>query len=1003
MAFLKQGITGLLVTLACSFFGVARVAAAGPELITAAPAANGSTASGFSAGGQISGDGRFVLFQSTASDVSPSRTWGGVVNLFLADRQENTVTLISKNAAGSGGANASCVNATMSDDGKFVVFETTATNLVGNDNDDATDIYLRDVAAGTTVRLSTHNLDLAPSHRGSSTNASISGTGQRIVYKSGPDLAAASATKIPLFYLYDRSVGTNRIVWSINMSSIYTNMTFEPVISKSGRMVFFEAVARNLVTGATTYGRQAYAYDLETEELQLISSNVMTVLNRPANTVADHYLRGVSSNGNVAVFLSNVPAPSNPSVRTNYLFRHSLSENVTELIATNVNWATDGVAPFPEIAVSADGQFVAYGLKGNIYRWDAAAKESELVSVTLSGAAVLNSTNVSAPFMSADGRYVAFVSAATNLVEGVSSTTPQLYRRDMLTQTTTLVTAQPGGILATNTAVYDGSISDDGKSIVFTSTDEGLADGDINGGPDCLIWDETKTPRISPVSKLSSVAKTFKAHRFLSVSPQPMSSNGRIVAFSGQLEAVGIAPQIWLRDRTQKITKLVSFEPTTGDSYTSASYNAFVSADGRWIGYQTSASNLVSGVTDTNNAVDVILYDAQTETNRLVTMAANQSRAAISGGELRAMSLDGRYLAIASASTALMDPPVAMTGPGTAVYLWDRVSGAFQLITHGANASGIRGAHTNIVFSPDSRRLAMFAVGAVQYIDARTGLATQGSSAGAVTLLIHEMETGLTKGYVASSVSNRVLAFSPDGTKLFTTVLNTLPRGVTRIDLATGAEDSITFNAGQATAFDSSLGGETLAFTMDTTAPFIGLVDFVTGQSNVIATVSAKYPTRPEINADGSVIIFQNYANSLEIGDTNGYPNPVIFDLAAQTLTPIGNGDGPTVGHVLSADGSTLLTLTQSSDLVAEDNNNSMDLVAFAITAAPKIRADLDGALVELRFAATDADYILETASAVDANAASWQQVSADRTVVGDSVVVRVSLSDAMRFFRLRK
>jgi WD40 repeat protein len=369
------------------------------------------------------------------------------------------------------------------------------------------------------------------------------------------------------------------------------------------------------------------------------------------------------------------------------------------------------------------------------------------------------------------------------------------------------------------------------------------------------------------------------------------------------------------------------------------------------------------------------------------------------------MSLDGRYLAIASASTTLVDPPATMTGIGTAVYLWDRVGGGFRLVTRGPNGVGVRGAHTNVVFSPDSRRLAMFAVGTVEYTDARTGQAAQGASAGAVTLLIHEIESGVTKGYVATA-TNRVLAFSPDGSKLVTTALgNTTTRGLWRIDLATGVEEAITFEAGQARAFESSSGGEKIAFTFDSIAtPFVGLLDFASANTNAIASVNAPYPSRPEINADGSIVIFQNYANAPAVGDTNGYPNPFVYDIGTETVSTIANGNGASVGNILSADGSTLLVLSHASDLVVSDYNNSIDVIAYAISAPPRIFVQAGAAGVDLRIAAATAlDFVLESATAVDGAPGSWEAVTANQTMEGGSIVVRVSLSDSMRFFRLRK
>src|SRR5688572_28560963 len=83
---------------------------AGVELIsTNAPDTN-RLAKGFSGGGEISGDGRFILFQSTAPDITSTVTGGGIVNLFLLDRVSGSVSLVSPSVNGDGGAEAACVN-----------------------------------------------------------------------------------------------------------------------------------------------------------------------------------------------------------------------------------------------------------------------------------------------------------------------------------------------------------------------------------------------------------------------------------------------------------------------------------------------------------------------------------------------------------------------------------------------------------------------------------------------------------------------------------------------------------------------------------------------------------------------------------------------------------------------------------------------------------------------------------------------------------------------------
>src|ERR1017187_10391841 len=98
----------------------------------------------------LSPDGRFVVFSSAANDLVPGGNSFYSLNVFLRDRTGNTTVLVSGNLSGTGGGNGSSMLGQVSTNGQFVVFQSDASNLVPNDTNGVTDIFVRDLVAGTT-------------------------------------------------------------------------------------------------------------------------------------------------------------------------------------------------------------------------------------------------------------------------------------------------------------------------------------------------------------------------------------------------------------------------------------------------------------------------------------------------------------------------------------------------------------------------------------------------------------------------------------------------------------------------------------------------------------------------------------------------------------------------------------------------------------------------------------------------------------------------------------
>jgi Tol biopolymer transport system component len=289
--------------------------------------------------------------------------------------------------------------------------------------------------------------------------------------------------------------------------------------------------------------------------------------------------------------------------------------------------------------VSGDGRYVAFiseaslvaddtNTTNDVYVWDALQLRYERVSVAADGGATDGTSR--RPTISANGRYVAFESVSTNLVAGDTNGQMDIFVRDRVAGTTTRVSVSSSGAQATGISTYP-SISADGTVIAFHSTAFDLVPNDTNGALDVFVRDLVAgtTTRISE--------PTGGGEADAGAGGPVVSGDGRVVAFvssSTNLVAddTNNNPDIFVHDRTSGITERVSVSSTGGQA-SGASGSPALSYDGRFVAFNTNATDLVP---DSSSLGATAVRDrvAHTTTN------------AYPGGiayEL-ALSSDGRYL-----------------------------------------------------------------------------------------------------------------------------------------------------------------------------------------------------------------------------------------------------------------------------------------------------------------------------------------------------------------------
>ena len=220
--------------------------------------AGGAEANQGSDEADISADGRFVAFASSASNLVAGDT-NGVNDVFVRDRQLGTIERISVSSAGIEG-DARSYRPNISDDGRYVVFQSAATNLVPGDTNGWEDAYLHDRQSGATERVSLGDQGQEPNMDASF--PAVSADGRYVVFSSAANnLVADDTNGFPDVFVRDRVNGTIEIVSLGNSAEQGNQFSAAPSITPDGRIVLFYSGASNLVAGDTNGRSDVFARD----------------------------------------------------------------------------------------------------------------------------------------------------------------------------------------------------------------------------------------------------------------------------------------------------------------------------------------------------------------------------------------------------------------------------------------------------------------------------------------------------------------------------------------------------------------------------------------------------------------------------------------------------------------------------------------------------------------------------------------------------------------------
>ncbi len=426
-----------MVVVLVSVFGVATgaMAATPGDIALSSSNAAGTQGNNASSVSAISPDGRYVAFTSTATNLVSPATSGP--QLFRKDLSGGGVVLVSANSSGTQG-NAGGVYPDLSYDGRYVTFTSSATNLVSPASS-GTQVFRKDLATGQVVLVSTNSSGVQGNN--TSLYSAITSDGLYITFSSGATNLVSPATTGEQVFRKDLATGQVALV-STNSSGVQGNNTsLYPTLSDDGRYIAFTSLATDLVTPASS-GLQIFRKDLSTGQVVLVSANSSGTQGNNQSLYTN-----LSPDGRYVVFTSDATNLVTPATSSQQVFRKDVTNGHIVLVSKNSSGVQGNGGSFSS-AQSDDGRYVSFysvatnlvtpASSGNqVFRKDLASGHVDVVSSNSSATQGNAGSEVSwLATISANGRYITFDSASTNLVSP-ATTNQQVYRKQLSVNPTT--------------------------------------------------------------------------------------------------------------------------------------------------------------------------------------------------------------------------------------------------------------------------------------------------------------------------------------------------------------------------------------------------------------------------------------------------------------------------------------------------------------------------------------------------------------------------------------
>ncbi len=808
--------------------------------------------------GNMTDDGRYIAYTSPAEDIVPGLVAREYFDVFVFDRLTGS-TVLASHASGRPEVEVGGSNGQISDDGRFVLFQSGSTSVVEGivDHNASNDVFLLDRNTSITRLVSSSATSSSTTSNRASFATAISKDGSVVAFSSDSTNVVAGVSdenNARDLFLMNRHSGSVALVsraFGTSSSTPFSGHLVSYVqLSDDGRFVSYGTEASNVLPpGVDTNGESdAFIFDTLTFQTQLVSrrdGNSNAVANRGGypyaissdgrrvlyGTYADNVLSGIiDENGRFDMFVFSAVDS------TTRLLTHSLADLDRTLDYGGFAYRMSADGAF--VLVRTLDQRVVPELADNNGWRDAFVFEIKSGARTLLSASQVQfvtalSGESRAVFLSRDNRYVLFASDAINAMTGL---------------------------------IHENGIWDANYFL-----------RDRVSGATSLITRSASSPFRSGNGAMGEMLMTPDASRF---------------AFSSEatdLQSGVVDPtydfDIFLHERSAGTTRLVSH--VGGSALVAAnSTSALVDMDqqGRFVLFNSDASDLIEGVQDQNQRLDVFLYDAEVDSSILITRgvgAAGSGAAGWSSGET--ISADGR-LVLLSSSAPNLTPGLSDTVESEDVFVFDRSSGDIRLVSHVASTPMTAAGRSHAEAMSDDGSIIVF-----------TSFAT-------------DLVSGQTDTNVASDVFVRDLAAE-------STIL---------VSHAAGAPTSA--SNGHSSAPLISADGRRIVFYSSATDIADGqsgifLYDVPTGATRKIASGGAEATA---ISFDGQRVLLDYYERiSAPMADDNLARDVVIYDAISDSIalvsrrlgTTLVTADGASRSAGISDDGHSVLFQSRATDL----------------------------------------------------------------------------------------
>ncbi len=934
-------------------------------------------------------------------------------------------------------------------DGRFVLFASTANNLVSLNGGNPLpvvgaqkfNVFERDRINGTTTLISI-NLTASGGGNGDSLPTAVSNDGRYALFESSAaDLVSGDTNGVTDVFLRDVWSNATVLISISTNGGVGNDVSRGSTLTPDGRYVAFTSAATNLVANDNNGIADVFVRDWQNGLTRLASVGAKAA---SSPSVIGSESPDISADGRYVVFYS-VATNLVPGVTNNggEIYVRDLAASTTAWVSAGAHTILGNNVNCFNHALSTNGNFVAYEAYTNsssgayfatIFRFSLASGLTDIICTN----AYVPSSNFEDFHdlsLTPDGLFIVFI-ANTNPISASS-----VYLWDAQTGINTLVSGDLNGNIPSGSVCDWPVVDPTGRFVAFLSNASGLVTNPVTDNFHLYLAD------VQTGVTILVDADTNGAGGGVSVAAVPqLSADGKLVAF--EAPDGSLVPNdrnhdvdVFIHDFAADTNELISAHdpalPSASPNGISGLTAFSSSTDGRWLVFASEAENLVSGIT--NGFRNIFVRDLKYGTNLLVSVSTNGGLADGVSSE-PAISGDGRFVVFSSAADNLVPGD---TNNAQDVFVRALPNGPTVLVSVNAGGTGSGNKLSGSALISLTGQYILFQSQA-------TDLAV-GNFSGSANLFLRDVSTGVTYALTKSGVLNsaitpdgRLVAYMTSAGGIFVwdtlvagnvwtnsaapqsaaigispngTIIVNISSSLTYWNRSTGAHALIGpgYGFGSHTGVRFSADGRFLTYaaapTSTSTTNQVYLYDFQTG-SNVRLSVAVGTglvangaSDSPDISADGRYVAFRSFATNLLAGGiSNNVPNLYLYDRLGGNLSLLttdqstgGQPDNRSRTPVFSPDGLTLFFQSWASDLVPMDFNHGGDVLAMQflyVTLVPGVDPMLTwterpGETYEVQYKDNLGDPV-------------WQPVSGTVTIDGNQAsITDLTPANGQRFYRV--